>query len=121
MTKEWSWIKAIGSTVRLTQHADGRETEEVRYDILSRYLSGKRFREAVRGPWGIESMPWVLDVTFREDDRRTRERTLGNHLSGLRRFAVTLWKRHPVKDSLRGQMIRCMLNTDFLTEVLNLQ
>jgi predicted transposase YbfD/YdcC len=118
---EWPWVKAIGFSVRITQHADGRETDEVRYYILSRYLSGKRFSEAVRGHWGIESMHWVLDVTFREDDSRTRERTLGNNLSWLRRFAVTLLKRHPIKDSIRGKMIRCMLNTDFLTQVLTTQ
>lgn len=118
---EWPWVKAVGYSVRITQHADGRETDEVRYYVLSRYLSGKRFSEAVRGPWGIESMHGVLDVNFREDDSRTRERTLGNNLSWLRRFAVTLLKRHPVNDSLRGKMMRCMLNTDFLTEVLTLQ
>lgn len=119
--EEWPWVKAIGYSVRLTQHDDGRETDEVRYYVLSRYLSGKRFSEAVRGHWGIESMHWILDVNFREDDSRTRERTLGNNLSWLRRFAVTLLKRHPIKDSLRGKMIRCMLNTDFLTEVLTPQ
>ena len=97
------------------------ETDETRYYVLSHYLSGKRFSEAVRGHWGIESMHWVLDVSFREDDSRTRERTLGNNLSWLRRFAVTLLKRHPAKDSLRGKMISCSLNTDFLTEVLTLQ
>jgi predicted transposase YbfD/YdcC len=102
-------------------HADGSETDEVRYYILSRYLSGKRFSEAVRGHWGIESMPWMLDVTFREDDSRTRERTLGNDLRWFRRFAVTLLKRHLIEDSLRGKMIRCMLDTDFLAEVLILQ
>lgn len=119
--REWPWVKAIGYAVRITQHADGRETDEVRYYILSRYLSGKRFSEAVRGHWGIEAMHWALDVTFREDDSRTRERALGNNLSWLRRFAVTLLKRHPTKDSLRGKMLRCMMNTDFLTEVLTLQ
>jgi predicted transposase YbfD/YdcC len=119
--EEWPWVKAIGYSVRVTRHADGRETDEVRYYVLSRYLSGKRFSEAVRGHWGIESMHWVLDVNFREDDSRTRERTLGNNLSWLRRFAVTLLKRHPIKDSLRGKMIRCMMNTAFLTEVLTLQ
>jgi predicted transposase YbfD/YdcC len=117
----WPWVKAIGFSVRVSRHADGSETDEVRYYILSRYLSGKRFGEAVRGHWGIESMHWVLDVTFREDDSRTRERTLGNNLSWLRRFAVTLLKRHPIKDSLRGKMLRCMMNTDFLAEVLTLQ
>jgi predicted transposase YbfD/YdcC len=119
--KDWPWVKAIGFSVRVSQHSDGSETDEVRYYILSRYLSGKRFSEAVRGHWGIESMHWVLDVTFREDDSRTRERTLGNNLSWLRRFAVTLLKRHPIKDSIRGKMIRCMLNTDFLAEVLTIK
>lgn len=116
--KEWPWIKAIGYSVRITRHADGRETDEVRYYALSRYLSGKRFSEAVRGHWAIESMHWVLDVNFREDDSRTRERTLGDNLSWLRRFAVTLLKRHPAKDSLRGKMQAAGYNTDFLAEVL---
>jgi len=120
LAKEWPWVKALGYAVRLTQHADGTETSEVRYYIVTRYLSGKRFAEAVRGHWGIESMHWVLDVTFREDDSRTRERTLGNNLSWLRRFAVTLLKRHPAKDSIRGKMLRCGYSTDFLTEVLTL-
>jgi predicted transposase YbfD/YdcC len=118
--KDWPWVKAIGYTVRITRHADGTESDEVRYYLVTRYLSGKRFGEAVRGHWGIESMHWVLDVNFREDDSRTRERTLGNNLSWLRRFAVTLLKRHPDKDSLRGKMMSCMLNTDYLTQVLSL-
>ena len=119
--QDWPWVKAIGYALRVTRHADGTESNEVRYYLSSRYLSGKRFGEAVRGHWGIESMHWVLDVTFREDDSRTRERTLGNNLSWLRRFAVTLLKRHPVKDSIRGKMIRCLMNTQFLDEVLTLQ
>ena len=56
---------------------------------------------------GIESMHWVLDVNFREDDSRTRERTLANNLSWLRCFAVTLLKRHPEKDSLIVQPRFC--------------
>ena len=115
---DWPEVKAIGYAIRYTQHPDGRETCETRYYICSRYFSGKRFAEAVRGHWGIESMHWTLDVTFREDDSRTRERTLGNNLSWLRRFAVTLLKRHPVNDSLRGKMLRCSYSTDFLAEVL---
>jgi predicted transposase YbfD/YdcC len=115
---DWPDVKAIGYAVRWTTQANGSETSEVRYYISTRYLSGKRFAEAVRGHWSIESMHWVLDVTFREDDSRTRERTLGNNLSWLRRFAVTLLKRHPAKDSLRGKMLRCGYSTDFLTEVL---
>lgn len=116
----WPQIKAIGYAIRLTRLPDGSESSEVRYYALSRYLSGKRFAEAVRGHWAIESMHWTLDVTFREDDSRTRERTLANNLSWLRRFAVSLLKRHPAKDSLRGKMLSCAYNPDFLAEVLTL-
>jgi len=119
--KEWPWVKAIGYALRVTTDADGRETMAMRFYICSRYLSGKRFAEAVRSHWNIESMHWALDVTFREDDSRTRERTLANNLSWLRRFAITLVKRHPQKDSLRGKLLRCAYNTDFLTEVLTIK
>jgi predicted transposase YbfD/YdcC len=64
LQKEWPWIKAIGYAVRITQHADGRESGDVRYCASSRYLSGKRFSEAVRGHWSIESMHWVLDAAL---------------------------------------------------------
>ena len=115
---EWPEVNAVGYAMRLTQQADGKRSLEVRYYILDRYLTGKRFGEAVRGHWGIESMHWVLDVTFREDENRTRERTLANNLSWLRRFAITLLKRHPEKDSIRGKIMHCMLSTNFLTQVL---
>lgn len=115
---DWPQVKAIGYAMRWTTQADGTQTSEVRYYVSTRYVRGKRFAEAVRGHWGIESMHWVLDVTFREDDSRTRERTLANNLSWLRRFAVTLLKRHPDKDSIRGKMLHCGYSTDFLTEVL---
>ena len=74
---QWPWVKAIGYSLRVTRQPDGSETGDVRYYILSKFLSGKRFSEAVRSHWEIESMHWVLDVNFREDDSRTREAHAG--------------------------------------------
>jgi predicted transposase YbfD/YdcC len=119
--EEWPWVKAIGTAVRITTHADGTQSDDVRYYVLSRFLTGERFGAAVRGHWAVESMHWVLDVAFREDESRVRERTLANNLSWLRRLAVTLLKRHPIKDSIRGKMIRCLMNSQFLDEVLTFQ
>ena len=67
--RTWPWVKAIGYLVRITQHADGTESDEVRYYLCTRYLAGKRFGEAVRGHWGIESMHWGAG---RELPRRRR-------------------------------------------------
>lgn len=49
---------------------------------------------------------------------RIDERTLGNNLSWLRRFAITRLKHHPLKESLRGKRQIAGWNDDFLAEVL---
>ena len=119
---QWPGIKAVGMAVRVTEKRDGTTNGDVRYFICSRYLRGKRFAQAVRGHWGIEnSLHWVLDVTFDEDQSRTRERRMADNLSWLRRFAISLLKRHPSKHSIKGKSRIAGWNNDFLMEVLMTQ
>ena len=120
--KQWSGIKAIGMAIRVTEKSDGTESGDVRYFIASRYLSGKRFAQSVRGHWGIEnSLHWVLDVTFNEDQSRARERYMADNLSWLRRFGITLLKQHPSKDSIKGKSQIAGWSNEFLTQVLATQ
>jgi predicted transposase YbfD/YdcC len=122
LREQWPGIKAVGMAVRVMEKADGTTSGDVRYFISSRYLSGKRFAQAVRGHWSIEnSLHWVLDVTFDEDQSRARQRRLADNLSWLRRFAISLLKRHPSKDSIVGKSRTAGWNNDFLMEVLTLQ
>ena len=122
LQKEWPSVKAIGMVVRITEKSDGTTSDDVRYFIVSRYLSGPRFARAVRGHWGIEnSLHWVLDVTFDEDQSRTRKRHMANNLSWLRRFAISLLKRHPSKHSIKGKSEIAGWNNDFLMQVLAAQ
>ncbi len=119
---QWPGLKAVGMAVRMTETADGTATGDVRYFIASRYLSASRFAQAVRGHWGIENtLHWVLDVTFDEDQTRTRDRHMANNLSWLRRFAISLLKRHPSKHSIKGKSQMAGWNNDFLMEVLMAQ
>ena len=123
------WLKellelpnGIPSRDFVTENSDGTTCGDVRYFISSCYLSGKRFAEAVRNHWGIEnSLHWVLDVTFGEDQSRTRNRHMADNLSWLRRFAVSLLKRHPAKESIRGKTRMAGWNNEFLMEVLMAQ
>jgi predicted transposase YbfD/YdcC len=39
-------------------------------------------------------LPWVLDVTFREDDSRVRDRTAARNLAILRKIAINLMGRN---------------------------
>jgi len=115
------------SMVALVRHRQTKGAETDRPDLSHRatsrlYLSGKRFAEAVRNHWSIEnSLHWVLDVTFGEDQSRTRNRRMADNLSWLRRFAVSLLKCHPAKESIRGKSRMAGWNNEFLMEVLMAQ
>lgn len=116
---QWPGLQAIGTAVRVTEKPDGTTSGDVRYFISSCYPSGRRFAEAVRGHWGIEnSLHWVLDVTFDEDHSRTRNRRMTDNLSWLRRFAVSLLKRHTSKDSIKCKSRIAGWNNQFLMEVI---
>jgi len=120
--KQWPDVKAIGMAVRVTEKSDGTTSDDVRYFIASRYLSGQRFAQSVRGHWGIEnSLHWVLDVTFNEDQSRASERRLADNLSWLRRFGISLLKQHPSKDSIKGKSQIAGWSNDFLMQVLATQ
>jgi predicted transposase YbfD/YdcC len=115
---QWPGLRAIGMAIRVTQR-NGATTEDVRYYIVSDYLSGRRFADAVRGHWRIENtLHWQLDVTFREDDSRVRHRRLTNNLAWLRRFAISLLKRHPSRHSIKGKAQIAGWNNGFLLQVL---
>ena len=73
----------------------------------------------MRGHWAIEnSLHWVLDVTFDEDQSRARERRLADNFAWLRRLAIGLLKQHPSQHSIKGKRQIAGWSNDFLTEVL---
>ena len=79
---EWKRLKSIGVvTSRRVKGAE--ESIEVRYDLSSLPVDAELFARAVRGHWSVENAcHWSLDVTFREDDSRIRERVLGRTSPG---------------------------------------
>jgi predicted transposase YbfD/YdcC len=69
----------------------GRVTAEIRHYLSSAKLSPEALAVAIRSHWRIENgLHWVLDVTFREDASRVRERNAGRNLALLRKIALNL-------------------------------
>lgn len=68
-------------------------------------------------------MHWSLDVTFREDENRTRKGCASQNLALLKRMALNMVKRdqdkYP-KRSLHGKRFTCSLNTDYLDYILSI-
>ncbi len=118
--KEWSGMRSVGEVITITKR-DGKETYEVRHFITSLEPKVKRFAASVRGHWGIEnSLHWVLDVTFNEDDSRIRKDYGPDNFSLLRRFAVTLIKQDTSKGSIRRKRKRAAWNNNALAKLVRL-
>jgi predicted transposase YbfD/YdcC len=116
--KRWSGLKSIGVVVSERIH-DGKETSEVRYYISSLSVGVKRFARAVRAHWGIENAcHWSLDVTYREDESRIRERNIRENFAWLNRFTLSLLKQHPSRISQVMKRRSCGWNDDFMMQVL---
>jgi predicted transposase YbfD/YdcC len=114
----WAGLKSIGVVVSECVR-DGRASDEVRYYISSLGVGVKRFAHAVRSHWGVENTcHWSLDITYREDESRVRERHLGENMAWLYRFTLSLLKQHPRRQSLVMKRRCCGWDENFLLEVL---
>lgn len=118
---KWKNLNSIGM-VQSERHIGDKITRETRYYICSLTGGVKRFAEAVRDHWKIENqLHWVLDIAFREDDNRVRDRNAACNLSILRRFALSLCKQEKTaKVGIKVKRKRAGWNNDYLLTLLRL-
>jgi predicted transposase YbfD/YdcC len=115
----WKGLKAI-CMVLTVRVVEGIESVECRYYIGSFAGTAQEYLGAIRGHWGIEnSLNWVLDVVFREDESRHHAGNSGENLASLRRLAISLLKQEESsRDSLKTRRLRCGWDNDYLAKVL---
>jgi predicted transposase YbfD/YdcC len=118
--KSWRGLKSIGVTISEVVR-DGETTDEVRYYISSLAVEpdAKTLAHAIRSHWGIENgCHWTLDVTFREDESRIREKLARENMAWLNRFALSLLKQVPDRKSVAMRRRCCAWSDDYLMQVL---
>jgi hypothetical protein len=101
---------------------------ETQANVPTRAVLGIRFSEISRVlsnyqrcfVWGIEnSVHWVLDVTFREDDSRVRDRTAARNLAILRKIAINLMGRdRSPRISMRARRKKAAWNDEYMMSLL---
>ena len=86
--EKWFGLKSIGMAENETLR-NGKVTIERRYFISSLLTDAKTFGHAVRSHWGIEnSLHWVLDMSFREDESRIRKNNGAENFAVVRHLAL---------------------------------
>src|SRR5512135_47889 len=118
--EQWEDLKSVGVVTSRRVEGD-KEGIEIRYYLSSLPVDAKLFARAVRGHWSVENAcHWTLDVTFREDDSRIRERVLGANITWLYRFTLSILKQHPDRRmSLIMKRRGCGWSEKFLMEVID--
>jgi predicted transposase YbfD/YdcC len=115
----WPKLSCIGM-VRSERRLNGKMSVEERFSIASLDGNARTFAFAVRGHWGIEnSLHWVLDLVFREDECRVSVGKGAENLAVLRHIALNLLQQdRSSKQSLKQKRFRAALDPNYLLRLL---
>jgi hypothetical protein len=82
--------------------------------------NAQKLGESVRSHWGIEnSLHWVLDVGFREDDCRIRKDTAPQNFAILRHISLNFFNQEKTsKTGVKNKRLRAGWDDDYLTKIL---
>ena len=93
---------------------------EIRYFLSSYTGDAPVLAQAIRRHWSIEnSLHWVLDVTFREDDSRVRDSTAARNFALLRKMALNrVGQDRSTKASLRAKRKKAAWDDGYMQQLL---
>jgi predicted transposase YbfD/YdcC len=120
-THTWPGLQSI-VLIESQRTLKGFTSTKRRYYLSSLSATASEHLAIIRAHWQVEnSLHWVLDVIFNEDQHRARKDHAPANLAMLRQLALNLLKRTPppkAKMSLKNLRKRAGWDTDFLEHVI---
>ena len=119
--KDWAGLAGIGMVYRKVIEK-GETTEEIQYYIGS-IKCVSQFAKAARGHWGIESVHWSLDVTFKDDANKTRKDVAPQNLAVAKRIALNMVRNETEefpKLSANKKRLMASLDEEYRSRVFDL-
>lgn len=118
-SEKWPQLSALVK-VRAERYLKGENSVEDRYFIASFQGSAAQLLNSVRIHWAIEnSLHWVLDIGFREDECRLRKDHGAHNFAIIRHIALNLLKQDQrLKVGIKNKRLRAGWDQDYLLSVL---
>jgi predicted transposase YbfD/YdcC len=114
----WPGMQGVVMVESIREIGDKIETE-TRFYITSLLLLAAQIGPIVRSHWSIEnSLHWVLDMTFRDDECRVRTDNAPANFTTMKHIAFNLIRRAPGKDSMRLRRKIAAWDDDFLAALI---
>jgi predicted transposase YbfD/YdcC len=116
--------KELKSVIQITSEREikGKKTMETRLYISSLNDKAEAFNKYIRMHWGIENnLHWTLDMTFREDEQRKRDKHSAQNFAIVRKIVLNLLKQEDsIKLSLRTKRLKAGWDNNFLLKILKI-
>ncbi|MBL74654.1 MAG: ISAs1 family transposase [Idiomarinaceae bacterium] len=117
---QWSGLKSvIQVTSKIHEKSTNTDSVETRWYVSSLGLNAEQALNCVRSHWQVESMHWVLDMTFREDESRIRKGHGALVFNVMRKIAMALFKQDETKTaSIKAKRKMAALDDDYRSTLL---
>ena len=116
--EKWPGLATIGMVIS-QRTINGKTSKEKRYYLSSHSIDAESFAKKVRNHWSVEnSLHWVLDVDFNEDQSRVRSEFAPQNASWMRALALSMLKKEPTVISIRRKINQAIDSTDYILKVL---
>ena len=114
----WPGLKAI-VMVESSREISGKIEHETRFYITSLVMLACLIGPAVRGHWAIEnSLHWVLDMLFRDDECRVRTNHAPANFTTIKHMAFNMLRKASGKSSMRSRRKAAGWDDDFLASLV---
>jgi predicted transposase YbfD/YdcC len=115
---DWPGMKAVVMIESTREIADKVE-RETRFYITSLVWLASQLGPVIRSHWAVEnSLHWVMDMIFRDDECRIRTNHAPANFTTLKHMAHNLIRKAPGKDSLRLRRKTAAWDDDYLLSLI---
>jgi predicted transposase YbfD/YdcC len=115
---DWPGLQGVVMVESVRESADKIE-RETRFYITSLAWLAIQLGPVIRSHWAVEnSLHWVMDMIFRDDECRIRTDHAPANFTTLRHMALNLIRKAPGKDSLRLKRKVAAWDDDFLASLI---
>jgi predicted transposase YbfD/YdcC len=114
---DWPGLKAV-VMVDSEREIGAKVERETRFYVTSSAETAEKLGDIVRSHWAVESMHWLMDCLFRDDESRVRTEHAPANFTTVKHIAHNLLRRHPAKLSMTTKRLKAGWNEQFLASLI---